>query len=229
VQLFAAPTRVYKRDFTKGVVLLNGTASPQTIPLESGLRRFSGSQAPRDQYIVDDSDPAFTASGPWAVNKLDTGLRVAKGPYYDAWQSTLHELDSQGESAQWNLKVPEDGNYTIQMWLPAAPGAGNWTTKAIYSVMSGGQVVATAQLDQSKAAAGDQWFTLFTDLSLAAGGSPRLTVQNGNSGPLIADAVYLYSSRTRYNDGALLSQVTLAPFDSILLERQTPIRPSRSR
>jgi hypothetical protein len=229
VQLSAAPSHVYRRDFTKGVVLLNGTSSPQTIPLSAGLRRFTGSQAPRDQYIVDDSDPAFSASGSWAVNKFDTGRRVAKGPYYHAWQSTLHELDSQDGSAQWNLNIPEDGNYTIQAWLPAAPAASGWTNNAVYSVMSGGQVIATAKLDQSKAAAGDQWFTLFTDLSLAAGGSPRLTVQNGNSGPLIADAVYVYSSRARYNDGSAVSQVTLAPFDSILLERLTPIRPSRSR
>ncbi len=229
VQLFAAPKRVYRRDFTNGVVLLNGTASPQTIPIEPGVRRFSGSQAPRDQYIVDDSDPAFTATGSWAVNMVDTGRRVATGPYYHAWQGTLHELDSQDGSAEWNLNLPEDGNYTLQVWLPAAPAAGSWTTNAVYSVMSGGQVVATANLDQSQAAAGDQWFTLFTDLSLAAGGAPRLTLQNGDSGPLIADAVHIYSSRARYNDGSAVSQITVAPFDSILLERRAPVRPRSVR
>jgi hypothetical protein len=229
VQLFAAPAHVYRRDFTRGVVMLNGTASPQTIPLDPGLQRFSGSQAPRDQYIVDDSDPAFTATGPWAVNNFDTDRRVAEGPYYHAWQSTLHELDSPDGSAQWNLNVPEDGNYTIQVWLPAAPDAVNWTANAIYNVMSDGQLIATATLDQSQAAAGDQWFTLFTDLSLAAGGAPTLTLESGGSGPLIADAVYVYSSRARYNDGSAVSQVTLAPFDSILLERQKPIRPRSAR
>ncbi len=229
VQLFAAPNRVYRRDFTRGVVLLNGTASPQTIPLESGVRRFSGSQAPRDQYIVDDSDAAFGASGSWAVNTFDTGRRVATGPYYHAWQSTLHELDTQDGSAQWNLDVPEDGNYTIEVWLPAAPRASSWTTNTVYNVISSGQVVATAKLDQSQAAAGDQWFTVFTDLSLAGGGSSRLTLQNGSSGPLIADAVHVYSSRARYNDGSAVSQVTLAAFDSILLERRMPGRPRSPR
>jgi sugar lactone lactonase YvrE len=50
-------------------------------------------------------------------------------------------------------------------------------------------------------------------------------VQNGGSGPLIADAVYVYSSRTLFNDGSAVSQVTLAPFDAILLQRQIQTHP----
>ncbi len=47
VQLFTAPTRLYRRDFTNGVVLLNGTSTTQTISLDSGMKRFSGTQAPK--------------------------------------------------------------------------------------------------------------------------------------------------------------------------------------
>ena len=222
VQLFAAPTRVYRRDFTNGVVLLNGTSSAQTIFLESGLQRFSGSQAPRYQYIVDDTSPSFTTSGSWMVDTFDTGRRTAKGPYYHAWQSTLHELDSATGSAQWNLNVTSDGHYTIQVWLPAAPPASTWTKQAIYNVMSGGQVVATATLDQSQARGGDQWFTIATDVKLTAAGAPSVMLQNRGSGPLIADAVYVSSSRMLYNDASAASQVTLQPFDAILLQRATP-------
>ncbi len=111
-------------------------------------------------------------------------------------------------------------HYTIQVWLPAAPAASTWTKKAIYSVVSGGQVIATATLDQSQAAAGDQWFTIATDQDLALGS--YLQVQNGGSGPLIADAVYMMASRTPYNDGSAAPSVQLGPFDSILLQRQTP-------
>jgi hypothetical protein len=220
VQLVTAPTRIYRRDFTNGVVLLNGTSSPQTISLESGLTRFTGSQAPRYQYIVDDASSGFSASGSWAVNTYDTGWRKANGPYYHAWQSTLHELDSGGGSAQWNLNPPQPWHYTIQAWLPAAPSSGGWTNKAIYNLMSGGKVIATTTLDQSQAAGGDQWFTLFTDVYLTAP-NPYVTIQNGGSGPLIADALYITSSRSLYNDGSAASAVTLAPFDAILLRRQT--------
>jgi hypothetical protein len=151
------------------------------------------------------------------VDTLDTGSRVANGPYYHAWQRTLHELDS-GGSAQWNLNPPAPWHYTIQAWLPAAPASSGWTKKAIYNLMSGGNVIATTTLDQSRASGGDQWFTLFTDVNLDVA-NPYITIQNGGSGPLIADALYLNSSRTLYNDGSAASSVTLAPYDAILLQR----------
>ena len=222
VQLFAAPTRLYRRDFANGVVLLNGTANTQTISLESGMQRFTGSQAPKSQYIVDDASSGFTTSGSWIVDTFDTGRRVATGPYYHAWQSTLHELDSATGSARWNLNLPADGYYTLQVWLPAAPAAIGWTNKAIYNVVSGGQVVATTTLDQSQARGGDQWFTIATNVNLTVASAPYVSIQNGGSAPLIADAVYVYSSKTLYNDGSAAPAVTLQPFDSILLQRQTP-------
>jgi hypothetical protein len=220
VQLFTAPTRLYRRDFTTGVVLLNGTSSAQTITLDSGMQRFSGTQAPKYQYIVDDTSSGFTTTGSWIVDTFDSGHRTASGPYYHAWQTTLHELDSATGSARWNLNLPSDGHYNLQVWLPAAPPAGSWTTQAIYNVFCGGQVVATTTLDQSQAAGGDQWFTIATDANLT--GACYVTVQNGGSAPLIADAVYVSSSRVFYNDGSAVSQVLLQPFDSILLRRQTP-------
>ncbi len=220
VQLFTAPTRLYRRDFTNGVVLLNGTSSTQTISLDSGMQRFNGTQAPKYQYVVDDASSSFTPTGSWIVDTFDSGRRTASGPYYHAWQTTLHELDSATGSARWNLNLPSDGHYTVQVWLPAAPPASGWTRQAIYKVMCGAQVVATTTLDQSQAAGGDQWFTIATDMNLT--GACYVTVQNGGSAPLIADAVYVSSTRMFYNDGSAASQVMLGPFDSILLQRKTP-------
>ena len=219
VQLGTAPTEVYRRNFTNGVVLLNGTSSNQTISLESGLQRFSGSQAPKYQYIIDDASSSFKPTGSWKVDTLDTGQRVASGPYYHAWQSTLHELDSSSGSAQWYLEPPVAGHYTIKAWLPAAPAASSWTKSATYRVMSGTTVLASATIDQSLARGGDQWFTLFTDLDLTSAVNPVLVLVNGSSSPLIADAIYMSTSRALYNDGSTASQVTLAPFDAILLHR----------
>lgn len=221
VQFTQAPTRLYRRDFQNGVVLLNGTNSPQTLNLEPGLSRFSGSQAPRYQYIVDDSDSAFTATGTWVTHTFDTGWRKAAGPYYHAWNMTLHELDTAGGAAQWNLGIPADGQYTIQVWLPAAPTANTWTNQAVYQITQGGSVVATVPIDQTVAAQGDQWVNLGT-FTLNAAQNPILQLTNGGSAPLIADAVYVFSAVDRYNDGAPVSQVIIPPMDGILLQRQTP-------
>jgi len=120
------------------------------------------------------------------------------GPWYNAWGGSLYELDVPQGTAQWHLSIPADGQYTIQVWLPDAPGAAGWTKNARYQMVSGGNVVASANLDQSSATGGDQWHTIFNGAALTAASSPVLTISNAGSGPLIANAVYI-TSAARYN------------------------------
>ena len=231
VQLSEAPPAVYRRDFTNGIVLLNGMSTPQTVTLGAGFKRYSGSQAPLYQYIVDDSDSAFTSTGPWSTVIYDTGAysgagsstklpaepQNQNGPFYHCWKGSSHELKTGSGQAQWNLNLPADGRYTIQIWLPAAPGAQSWTKNAIYEIVAGGKVVATTTIDQTSAAAGDAWHTIAT-ANLKSAEAPSLRVHNRGSGALIADAVNL-TSAALYNDGTAAPEVTLGPFDAILLER----------
>jgi len=227
VTLTQAPTGIYRRDFTNGTVLLNGTASPQTISMEAGFQRFSGSQAPMYQYIVDDSSSNFSATGSWSTVTYDTGFlstgggESTSGPYYHAWNRTLQQLNSGSGTAQWNLNIPADGTYTIQAWLPAAPSAGTWTTNAQYQIISNGAVISTASIDQTTATGGDQWHTIAT-LNLTAAGNPQVVLSNGSSGVLVADALYI-TSAAPFNNGAPAPSVTLSPMDGILLQRQTPV------
>lgn len=236
VQVSEASASVYRRDFTNGIVLLNGTAGAQTISLESGLQRFKGTKAPRYQYIVDDSTASFTSDSSWTTVPLDSGVRIddwplnvgANPPFYHCWQSTCHEQEVPGGAAQWNLGIPADGQYMIQAWLPAAPTASAWTKNAVYDVVSNGNVISSASLDQTTAGAGDGWHTIAMGLNLTVGSAPFVRVHNGGSGTLIADAVYI-TSAALYNDGSAAPQVTLAPFDGILLQRQTPLSVPASR
>ena len=237
-QLSVVPQAVYRRDFTNGVVLLNAGSAPRTIALEAGLKRYSGTQAPKSQYTVDDSDAAFTATGAWSAVAVDSGFahgalngpgsQVATGPYYHAWKGSVHELDVSSGSAAWDLQIPADGSYTIQVWLPAAPQAVKWTKSAVYEVVAGGNTIASATIDQSTATAGDGWHTVATGVGLKTADAPLLRVHNAGAGSLIADAVYV-TSTTLYNDGSAAPQVTLAPFDGILLQRQTPVAVPTSR
>jgi hypothetical protein len=66
------------------------------------------------------------------------------------------------------------------------------------------------------------------ELESQCGNAPFIRVHNGGSGPLIADAVYVVSAAL-YNDGSPAPQVTLKPFDGILLQRQTPVAAPTSR
>ena len=239
VQLSQQTAPVYRRDFTNGIVLLNGAATPQTVALEPGLQRFTGKQAPLYQYIVDDADAGFSATGSWNTVTYNTGSYgpAAKnlpsepqnynGPYYHCWQGICHQLDSGDGQAMWNLNLPADGQYSIQVWLPAAPGAANWTKSAVYEVVAGGNVVASATIDQSTASLGDAWHQVAT-VDLKTADAPYLRVHNAGSGSLIADAVYL-ASAALYNDGSPAPQVTLGGFDGILLQRQQPLPAATSR
>lgn len=237
VQLSPSPQDTYRRDYTNGPVLLNGTASTQTIPVESGLRKFSGTQAPLWQNIVDDDAADFIADSSWQTVTYDTGLTDYNGfgatpgspnpPFYHAWNRTTHQQASGTSTAQWKLNVPADGQYTIQVWLPAAPGANGWTKSAAYEVVSNGAVIATSTLDQTSATAGDAWHTIAT-VNLTSAGAPVLRVHNTGSGPVVADAVYV-TSAALFNDGSVVSQVTLGPYDGILLQRQQPLAVPSSR
>jgi len=223
VQFFQQAPEVYRRDFTNGIALLNGSSVSQMVSLEPGLQRFSGSQAPLYQYIVDDGDPGFSATGAnWYVAYDSGGYETITGPWSNAWNGSMHQLDTPPGSAQWNLNIPADGQYTIEAWLPNAPGDTGWTHNAAYQIVAGGNVIASATLDQTSALAGDQWHTLFSSIGLNAASAPVLVLTNSASGSLVADAIYV-SSIARYNDGSPAAQVTLAPFDGILLQRGQPI------
>jgi uncharacterized protein (TIGR03437 family) len=242
VQLIPTGADLYRRDFSNGSVLLNGSSSTQTVSGLTGLQRFTGTQAPLNQYIVDDADAGFSATGAWNTATYNTGSlsgagssstlpaepQNANGPFYHAWLGTCHQLDAPSGTAQWSLSLPADGAYTIQVWLAAAPNAGGWTKNAVYEIVSNGDVIASASLDQSSASAGDGWHTIATGLNLTVAGTPFVRVHNGGSGSLIADAVYL-TSAALYNDGTPAQQATLGPFDGILLQRQTPVPAPASR
>ncbi len=230
VRLSASPPVLYRRDFTDGVVLLNGAAKSQNVALEPGFRRFSGSQAPLWQYMVDDAAPDFSADSSWQVvtyNSGDFHEGHFQPPFYHAWNNTAHLQNAAGTAAQWNLNIPADGQYTVQIWLPAAPGASNWTKGAVYEIVAGGNVVTSATIDQTAASVGDAWHQVAT-VNLKVADAPFLRVHNGGVGALIADAVYI-TSAAFYNDGSPAPQVTLSGFDGILLQRQTPVPVPASR
>ena len=241
VALFEAPPQLYRRDYTNGIVLLNGTPSPQTVSPGAGFKRFSGTQAPLYQYIVDDSDSSFSGTGTWSTVTYDTGAyspagssanlpskpQNANGPFYHCWQGSCHSLDSGSGQAQWSLQVPADGQYSIQVWLPAAPNSASWTKSAVYEVIARENVLASATLDQTTASAGDAWHAIAT-VTLRTADAPVLRIRNGGSGTLIADAVYI-TSAALYNDGSPTQQLTLAGFDGILLQRQQAVQMPTSR
>ncbi|MCX6628969.1 MAG: carbohydrate binding domain-containing protein [Candidatus Solibacter sp.] len=102
--------------------VFNGTRKPRTIAVGRGYRRLTGTQAPLHEYILDDAEQEFSSSPEWALAHYDSGTWMAAGPFYDTWGPGCHKLDGATGSAQWNLALRSDGDYTIDAWWPAAPG-----------------------------------------------------------------------------------------------------------
>ncbi|MBI5566880.1 MAG: carbohydrate binding domain-containing protein, partial [Chloroflexi bacterium] len=216
VRLTLHPPDVYQREFTNGLVLLNGTHSQQTIALDPGYQRLIGDQAPRFETLIDDTSSGFsTPIGAWLTPTFDSGEWTAFGPFYHNWGRGVHK--SQGSAqveARWTLPISTTDVYTITVWWPAAPEASTWNPNAIYEVVANGQVVSSITLNQTTG--GDEWHTIgIVSLSPSSNAYVRLRCQGA---PCIADALYV-RSRARYNDGSLAMTVTLQPLDGIVLQR----------
>jgi hypothetical protein len=209
------PPDVYQREFTNGMVLLNGSKAPQTLSLGKGYQRLVGTQAPRFETLLDDAAATFTlTAGTWPTATLDSGEWKAAGPFYHDWGESVHQLNSVQGEVRWSLPISATDVYTITAWWPAAPEASTWNQNAIYEVVASGQVVASAALNQTTG--GDEWHLIgAVSLSPPAHAYVRLRCQGA---PCMADALYL-QSRARYNDGSLAMTVTLQPLDGIVLQR----------
>jgi len=218
VRLARHPPAVYRRDFTRGVALLNATREPRDVTVGAGFHRLNGTQAPRFESILDDQGPNFSVTGTWTNAAWDSGEWKAVGPFYHSWAGALHERVGADGEARWRLPIEADDTCTISAWWPAAPVATNWTRSATYAVVANGVVVAATNLDQTTA--GDRWHTIATvRLTPTSGAYVRLTAP---AGPCVADALHLWSA-SRYNNGEPADSVRLQPLDGVILRRDTPV------
>jgi hypothetical protein len=214
VHFYRHQPSIYRREFDNGLVLLNPTWQTRTVAAGSGWRRLTGSQAPRWEFMADDSQSGFTAPTSSLIKAYDTADHQAVGPFFHSWKGKLHLLPG-GSSASWRLTIPGANAYSIDAWWPAAPAAKGWSTAARYEVYVNGKRVASQKLDQT--GGGDRWHRL-AELLLPIGGHTVVRLVCAGTRPCAADALYL-RSKARYNDGSIAKEVVLAPMDAIVLKR----------
>lgn len=215
VSIIEHPPDVFKRVFSKGMVILNGTRQRQSFSIESGYRKLVGNQAPLFESLIDDSSANFTGSPEWTETSYDSGLWKASGPFYHNWGEGCHQIDGTTGEAKWTLNIPIDDTYTIDAWWPAAPQSSTWSTRVVYEVVVNGNVISTTVMDQSSE--GDQWH-LIAEVPLRTSDENFVRIYNDAAGTAIADALYIRSTK-RYNDGSPVTQITLEPTDGIILQR----------
>lgn len=196
--------------------ILNPMHEPVQVQIEPGYRRLTGDQAPRHEYIVDDSDAAFVYTGNWTAVTYDSGGHNPNPPFYHNWGATCCESSGDpGDEARWNLAIPAADTYTITAWWPAAPSSETWSSDVLYEVVAQGEVVASVTFDQRTG--GDEWHWV-ADSALAPEDTPFVRVTSQDSAPCVADALHVRSA-ARYNDGSPALTLELRPMDGIILER----------
>lgn len=213
VRFYAGPPDILQRAYTKGLVLLNATHQPQTIQVGPGYRRFVGNEAPKYEYILDDSEAIFSASAGWSRVDLDSGIWQGSAPFYHDWGKGV--MKGSADNAQWQLNILAADTYTISAWWPAAPEAGSWSSSVTYQIVAGDQILATQTFDQRQG--GDSWHPIGT-VALTPEQQPTVRLICAGGAACVADALYV-TSRSRYNDGAIVESVTLQPMDGVLLAR----------
>lgn len=216
IRLTSRPPDVMRRDFSSGVVLLNGADSVQTVALEPGLSRFNGAQAPRLQRIHDDGDgraPLQINSGAWQTASISSGEWKSSGPFFHAFGYSAHKLTAGAGAVSWPVAIDQTDTYTVSVWYPAAPDAATWTANASYALIVNGTMILSKTLDQRTQ--GDAWHVIGS-AHIPAGA--RVAVRLTCTAMCVADAVYV-ASASRYNDGAAVRSITLQPFDAIVLRR----------
>jgi hypothetical protein len=205
---------IYRREFDNGLVLLNPTWSTRRIAVGKGWRRLKGAQAPRYEFLADDSQAGFKTKGKTQVKAYDSADHAARPPYFHSWRGKMHLLRG-GASASWRLTIPAKDVYSIDAWWPAAPQSSGWSRAVTYQVLVSGKVIASRRLDQSSG--GDRWHRL-ARVRLPAGKHTVVRLVCAGKRPCAADALYL-RSKSRYNDGSVARTVRLAPMDAIVLRR----------
>jgi|GEM_PF-1079783 len=197
----------WRRRFSGGLVLANGTQRGFAVALPQPLRRLTDADAPRHVLEVDDAGPGFACQGAWE-------RRSGEGFYYGAGYRVAAKA---GDTAQWTFTAPAEDVYTLHVVLPkdgrsGRPGRGDVSDAAMYTVTqpAGGPSVV---LDQRQGDGG--WARLFV-VPLRVGDPCTVVLRSGGAGPTAADALRAEGG-ARFNDGAVLERAGLAPLDGVIL------------
>jgi hypothetical protein len=133
------------------------------------------------KQVVDDSDPAWTTTGPWIDNPT-TGL--SGDIHYTA-------AGDGSDTATWTFAVVPGQTYSVSAtWTSGA----NRATDAPFTIASGGTSLGTVPVDQQKAPSG---FTLGgvtwqgLETFVATGSILTVTLSNDANGFVISDGILL--------------------------------------
>jgi hypothetical protein len=198
---------VYRRKFERGMALVNPTDQAQTVTVEAGYQRFSGTQAPgvnngqavttltlppRDGLIlVTAAAPASTPPPPADANELIVDNKSANTSRVGTWTvssaagpwAAQSVYNNRGATFRWKV-APAAGSYNVYAWWTYHA---NRATNVPYRV-NDASGLKTVVVNQRNSALAGKWNLLGTFTFGAGGGFVEVSSENGQAN---ADAVRL--------------------------------------
>ncbi len=200
LRISLANARYWARRFDNGLAMVNASAMPMQVNLDHPMLRLKDDEAPGYVVEVDDTDAGFAADGAWQS-------MGGPGHYYGAG---FRQAAKPGSTARWTFTAPAADTYTL---FACVPGGKTLTGAAEYTV---GGMQAALTINQRTGDGG--WVKLF-DVRLKAGQKCEVVLRSAGVGATAADAIRAESG-ARFNDGARVESVALAPMDGIILRNQ---------
>lgn len=197
------PPTYYVRDFANGRAYINTSPVPITVDLGQTMRMLDGTQAPK--YIIERDDwPSLDGS---SYSRLTGGWNQASTMQARNTGFTYDYAQSSGRKCKWTWTAPATGTYAVYVCIPQVSGA---TGAARYKHQG-------IQVDISQSGRDGGWVFLFNSDQMA-GNTYELELNSLNSGKTIADSIRI-ESLERYYNGALVTNITLPPYDGYILKR----------
>ncbi|MBR4748108.1 MAG: hypothetical protein IK083_00855 [Abditibacteriota bacterium] len=202
-------SRVFRRDFEKGIILLNGESEPVRILLEEDCARFVSGDAPLWEKYFDNSDPAVFSVAGSDFKKADAAagreLYIRNGDCV---------VCSRSAAAGYSFGVPFEDDYSLEGYFPGIYEGPEPAERIYCDLYVNGRQADAAEIET--ASLGPGAVSLFDKVSLKPG--DEVEVRITGDGFFAVDFIYL-SSGKRYNDGSPAKEITLDPYDGILLKR----------
>lgn len=140
----------------------------------------SGADSSPSQVVVDNGDPGYVESGPWA-DELTDGRQVAFG----AQDKEVRRAEATGAGAAWTPSFAEGGSYEVFVWNANVLDTGSSAARYTVTDRNG-----TSEVVIDQRTAGQQWVSLGVhEFAPGEGQGVSVTADASASGVLRADAV----------------------------------------
>lgn len=205
--------RIFRRDFEKGIAILNASKKTVKIVLEKPYRKLLGNEAPLYNKIYDNLDTKDVTYTKSPKNAFEMDFSSADKSLARFVYGENCFVFSHDSTVTFDIDINGDDKYSFGIWCPNAKNISGLGETVFYDLYVNDEIVNSKKIDKSSFS--NTKVDLFRDVELKKGDIVSLAVSG--DGDFLIDVLFV-DSNIRYNDGSVVTEVDLAENDGIILE-----------